>query len=82
MFELKRFLCVNYLSHDVHIVNDVFYWLGDYCGVEPLDPIPNSPVKRVSRRCYLVFWPGKVGCRQAYKTHHSLLFFNLFIYNL
>lgn len=30
------------------------FWLGEDSGVEPLDHIPNSQVKRMSRRWYLV----------------------------
>lgn len=29
-------------------------WFGDHSGVEPLDHIPNSQVKRKSRQWYLV----------------------------
>ena len=36
----------------------MLYSLGDYCDVEPLDPIPNSPVKRISADCTWFFSPG------------------------
>ena len=36
------------------IISNVTGWSGDDSGVEPLDYIPNSQVKRMSRQWYLV----------------------------